>query len=192
MALRNVVTEGDPILRKKARPVTEVNDHIREIMGDMLETMRDAGGVGIAGPQVGVMRRIFVAEPDPNSEEETVYYMINPEIYEMEGELDGEEGCLSVPGYLGKVVRPERIKIRALDLDGNLQEYEFEGFDARVMCHEYDHLEGILYTDKASDVYERTYSDDEDEEDGSEEVASEAGEGEAKGKHGGKPQTKEE
>lgn len=164
MALRNVVTEGDPILRKKCRPVSEVNDHIREIMGDMLETMRDSLGVGIAAPQVGIMRRMFVAEPFPGEEEEEIYYMINPEIYEMEGEEDGEEGCLSVPGYLGKVVRPERIKIRALDLDGNMQDYEFEGFAARVMCHEYDHLEGILYTDKATEVYERTYSDEDDEE----------------------------
>ena len=163
MALRNVVTEGDPILRKKSRPVSEVNDHIKEILQDMLETMRDAGGVGIAGPQVGIMRRIFVAEPDPNAEEEKVYYMINPEIYEMEGEEDGEEGCLSVPGYLGKVVRPERIKIRALDMDGNMQDYEFEGFEARVMCHEYDHLSGILYTDKAVDVHEPVYDDPEEE-----------------------------
>lgn len=150
MAIRHIVTEGDPILRKHCREITEVNDHIREIMEDMLETMRSELGVGIAGPQVGVMRRMFVAEPEPG----TVYFMINPEITEKEGSQIGEEGCLSVPGLIGNVERPQRIKIKALDLDGNMQEYEFEDFDARVMCHEYDHLEGILYTDIATDIHD--------------------------------------
>lgn len=150
MAIRHVVTEGDPILRKKCREVKEINDHIRELMGDMLDTMRHDLGVGIAGPQVGVMRRLFVAEPEP----ERVYYMINPVILESEGAVTDQEGCLSVPGLIGTVERPERIRIKALDLDGNVQEYEFEGFDARVMCHEYDHLEGILYTDKATEVHD--------------------------------------
>ncbi len=163
MALRNVVTEGDPILRKISRPVKEVNDHIKEIMEDMLETMRESNGVGIAGPQVGIMRRIFVAEPNPGAEEEMVYFMINPEIYETEGEIEDEEGCLSVPGYLGTVTRPEKIKMRALDLDGNMQEYEFEGFEARVMCHEYDHLDGILYTDKATGIRLRSEEPEEEE-----------------------------
>ena len=115
----------------------------------MLETMRSQQGVGIAGPQVGIMRRMFVAEP----EEGRVYYMINPEILETEGEVDGVEGCLSLPGYFGTVTRPQKIKIRALDLNGEMQEYEFEDFDARVMCHEYDHLEGILYKDKAKEYH---------------------------------------
>ncbi len=150
MALRKVVKEGDPILRKKCREVSEVTDRIRETLQDMLETMRADDGVGIAGPQVGVMRRMFVAEPEPDR----VYFMINPEIYEQEGKVYDTEGCLSVPGYFGTVERPEKIKMRALDIDGNMQEYEFEGFDARVMCHEYDHLEGILYTDKAIEVHE--------------------------------------
>lgn len=157
MALRNVVTEGDPILRKKCREVTEVNDHIRMTMEDMLETMRAEMGVGIAGPQVGVMRRMFVAEPEPDR----VYFMINPEIVEKEGSQTGDEACLSVPGLCGTVERPERIKIKALDLDGNPQEYEFEGFDAVVMCHEYDHLDGILYIDKATNI--RNPQDDEQE-----------------------------
>lgn len=157
MALRNVVTEGDPILRKKCREVTEVNDHIRMTMEDMLETMRAEMGVGIAGPQVGVMRRMFVAEPEPDR----VYFMINPEIVEKEGSQMGDEACLSVPGLCGTVERPERIKIKALDLDGNPQEYEFEGFDAVVMCHEYDHLDGILYIDKATNI--RNPQDDEQE-----------------------------
>ena len=157
MANRNVVKEGDPILRKKCREITEVNDHIRMTMEDMLETMRAEMGVGIAGPQVGVMRRMFVAEPEPDR----VYFMINPEITEREGTQTGEEACLSVPGLCGTVERPEKIKITALDLDGNRQEYEFEGFDAVVMCHEYDHLDGVLYIDKATNI--RNPQDDEEE-----------------------------
>ena len=150
MAIRKVVTEGDPILRKKCREITEVNDHIRMTMEDMLGTMRNAMGAGIAAPQVGVMRRMFVAEPEPDR----VYFMINPVIMEKEGSQTGDEACLSIPGLCGTVERPERIKIKALDLDGNEQEYEFEGFDAVVMCHEYDHLDGVLYIDKATNVRE--------------------------------------
>lgn len=157
MAIRNVVKEGDPILRKKCREITEVNDHIRMTMEDMLDTMRAEMGVGIAGPQVGVMRRMFVAEPEPDR----VYFMINPEITEKEGTQTGDEACLSVPGLCGTVERPEKIKITALDLDGNRQEYEFEGFDAVVMCHEYDHLDGVLYIDKATNI--RNPQDDEEE-----------------------------
>lgn len=149
MAIRNVVKKGDPILRKHARPVTEVTDRIRETLNDMLETMREEEGVGLAGPQVGVLRRFFVAEPEPGS----VYFMINPEILEKEGEEEGTEGCLSIPGYFGTVVRPKKIRMRALDMNGEQQEYTFEDFDARVMCHEYDHLDGILYTDKASETH---------------------------------------
>lgn len=150
MAIRHVVTEGDPILRKHCREITEVTDRIRITMEDMLETMRAEMGVGIAGPQVGVMRRMFVAEPEPGR----VYFMIDPQITEKEGSQIGEEGCLSVPGLVGTVERPQKIKIKALDLDGKPQEYVFEDFDARVMCHEYDHLEGILYTDIATDVHD--------------------------------------
>ena len=148
MAIRKVVLEGDEILRKQCREVTEVNDRIRMTMEDMLETMRAEVGAGIAGPQLGVMRRMFVAEPEPGR----VYYMINPVITEQSGSQSGDEGCLSVPGLIGTVERPERIKMKALDLDGNEQEYEFEGWDATVMCHEYDHLNGILYIDKATNI----------------------------------------
>ncbi len=150
MAIRNVVLEGDEILRKHCREVSEVTDRIREIMEDMLETMRKEVGAGIAAPQVGIMRRMFVAEPEPGR----VYYMINPVITEQEGSQTGDEGCLSVPGLIGTVERPQRIKIKALDLDGKEKEYEFEGWDATVMCHEYDHLDGILYIDKATNIRE--------------------------------------
>ncbi len=162
MALRNVVTEGDPILRKKSREISEITERIKTTLEDMRETMESKGGVGIAGPQVGVMRRMFVAKPYPDDKPEELYYMINPEIYEVEGEQEGEEGCLSVPGMQGKVVRPQKIKIKAQDLNGDWQDYEFEDFAARVMCHEYDHLEGVLYTDKAIEVYEAKASDEEE------------------------------
>ena len=106
MALRNIIEEGDPILRKRSRKVEEVNDRIRMILDDMVETMREAEGVGLAAPQVGILRRMFVAEPEPGK----VYYMINPEITDKEGAQKSNEGCLSVPGYMGIVERPEKIK----------------------------------------------------------------------------------
>ena len=148
MAIRKIVTEGDDFLRKHCREVSEVTDRIRETMQDMLETMRSEQGVGIAAPQVGIMRRMFVAEPEP----ERVYFMINPVMLEQSGSQSGDEGCLSVPGLSGSVERPSHIKIEALDLDGNKQVYEFDDFDARVMCHEYDHLDGVLYIDKAEHI----------------------------------------
>lgn len=148
MALRKVVVRGDEILSKRCREVSEITDRIRETLDDMVDTMREELGVGLAAPQVGVMRRMFVAEPEPGR----VYYMINPEIYFEEGSEEEYEGCLSVPGLIGIVERPQKIKIRALDRDGVEQDYEFEGFDARVMCHENDHLNGILYIDKAHDI----------------------------------------
>ena len=149
MALRNIVTEGDPILRKTCRPVGEVTPRIQMILDDMVETMRDANGVGLAAPQVGIMRRMFVAEPEP----ERVYIFVDPEMVSLEGEQEGNEGCLSVPGYVGTVKRPEKIVIKGKDRYGKEKEYTFEGFDAVVMCHEFDHLEGILYTDKATEVF---------------------------------------
>lgn len=160
MALRNIVTEGDPILRKECREVKNVTDHIREVLDDMVDTMRDAEGVGLAGPQVGMLRRMFVAEPEPDR----VYYMINPVITSKEGSQVGPEGCLSVPGYYGDVERPERITMEALDRDGVKQTYQFEGWDAKVMCHEYDHLDGIMYTDKAQTMYKAGEESEETEE----------------------------
>lgn len=162
MAIRNVVLEGDEILRKQCREVSEVTDRIKMTMEDMLETMRSQFGVGIAAPQVGIMRRMFVAEPEPGR----VYYMINPVILEESGSQEGDEGCLSIPGKIGTVTRPDYIKIEALDLDGEKKTYEFHDFDARVMCHEYDHLNGVLYIDKAVNIRdaEDDYSDYEDVE----------------------------
>ena len=165
MAIRNVVTEGDEILRKKCREVPEVTDRIRMTMEDMLDTMREQCGVGIAAPQVGIMRRMFVAEPEPGR----VYFMINPVILEQSGSQIDDEGCLSVPGMIGTVERPDTIKIQALDLDGNLQVYDFQDFDARVMCHESDHLDGVLFTDKATNIRDAADEYYDDYEDGDEE-----------------------
>ena len=158
MALRNIVVEGDPILRKVCRPVDEVTDRIRMILDDMVDTMREAEGVGLAAPQVGIMRRMFVAEP----EQDEIYYFVNPEIISTEGEEEGEEACLSVPDFAGKVRRPAKITIRGLDRNGHEREYVFEGFKARVMCHEADHLDGILYSDKADELFRQGESDDEE------------------------------
>lgn len=160
MALRNIVTDEDPILKKTCRPVGEVTPRIQMILDDMVETMRDANGVGLAAPQVGIMRRMFVAEPEP----ERVYIFVDPEMISLEGEQEGTEGCLSVPGYVGTVKRPEKIVIRGKDRYGKEKEYTFEGFDAVVMCHEFDHLEGILYTDKATEVFKAEELETEEQE----------------------------
>ena len=149
MALRNILKDGDPALRKKSRPVTEVTDRIRTILDDMVETMHASYGVGLAAPQVGVLRRMFVVQID----EENLYELINPEIVETDGDQYGEEGCLSVPGYVGFVHRPDHVKIRGLDRNGQPVEYEGEGLLARAFMHEYDHLDGVLYTDKADNVH---------------------------------------
>lgn len=150
MALRNIFVEGDDILTKKCKKVDEVNDRVRQQMEDMLETMRDQMGVGIAAPQVGLLKRMCIIEP----EEGKVIYMINPEITGKVGEQEGYEGCLSVPGVIGKVKRPLSIKVDALDLDGKMQRYTFTDFEAVVASHEIDHLDGILYTSKATDIHE--------------------------------------
>ena len=156
MAIRNITVRGDEILTKKCKPVKEITPHIKEVMEDMVETMTNADGVGIAAPQIGIMKRFFIAMPHVDSEDEElrdkIYYMINPEITYKEGTQDSSEGCLSVPGYMGLVERPQKIKIKAQDLDGVEHEYEFEDFAATVFCHEYDHLDGILYPDVAKEM----------------------------------------
>ena len=151
MAIRKVFEQGEEILAKTCKPVPKITERIKILAGDMVDTMRASDGVGIAAPQVGVMKRLFVALPDPEQPDD-IYVMINPEILEQDGEQECIEGCLSVPGYVGYVKRPEHIKIKAQDLDGEWHEYEFSGFGANVMCHENDHLDGILYTDKADKI----------------------------------------
>ena len=156
MAIRNITVRGDEILSRKCKPVREITPHIKQVMEDMVETMLKAEGVGIAAPQVGIMKRFFIAMPHVDAEDEEtrnkIYFMVNPEITYTEGTQESSEGCLSVPGYMGLVDRPMKIRIKAQDLEGEEHEYEFEGFEATVFCHEYDHLEGILYPDIAKEM----------------------------------------
>ncbi|MBR1796650.1 MAG: peptide deformylase [Clostridiales bacterium] len=147
MALRNIVTEGDPILRKKSRTIEEITPRIVKLLDDMAETMYyDNRGIGLAAVQVGVLRRAFVV--DIGDEHGRINF-INPEITSTEGEQRCSEGCLSVPGKGGEVMRPMKIHVKALDIDGNPFEMDAEGLLADCICHEYDHLDGILFTDKA-------------------------------------------
>lgn len=149
MALREIRLDGDPILRKKSREVTEINDRILELLDDMIETMYDAEGVGLAAPQVGILRRVIVIDIG-----EGPLKIINPEIIEKDGEVVGVEGCLSVPGLSGDVSRPEKVKVKYLNENEEEEIIEAEGGLARVFCHEIDHLDGILYTDIALETYE--------------------------------------
>ena len=158
MALRNIVTDEDPFLKKKSREVTEITPRIRTLVEDMIETMHDADGVGIAAPQVGVLRRVAVVEVEDQ------YVLINPVITEMEGDQFNEEACLSVPGRAGKVHRPTRVVCECIDLDGKPQTYEVEGLTAVCFCHEIDHLNGILFIDKAEEIRSTDYDGEEEEE----------------------------
>jgi peptide deformylase len=177
MALRKIVLRGDEILTKHCKPVKNINERIRVLAGDMVDTMVEADGVGLAAPQVGVIKRLFVCRPHLDDQEK-IYVMINPEITSKEGKQDSEEGCLSFPGYIGLVERPEKVTIKYQDLEGDEHEQEFEGFDATVICHEYDHLDGIVYTDIASRVltveeYQEILRQQQEE---AEKAAAEAGE----------------
>ena len=150
MALRNIVTKEDKILYKTCRPVTKFNERLHQLLDDMAETLEQANGVGLAAPQVGVIRRaVLVIETNvEEGEEEFIIELINPEILETEGEQIGAEGCLSVPGEYGIVRRPEYVKVKAQDRFGEWFEYEGEGLTARCMCHEIEHLDGHLFTEK--------------------------------------------
>ena len=144
MALRNIRILGDEILKKQAKEVTEMTPKIEELIDDMFETMYDANGCGLAAPQVGIRKRIVVIDCGDQP-----LVLINPEILETSGEQTGQEGCLSVPGKVGFVTRPNYAKVKALD--ENMDEIIVEGTEllARCLCHEIDHLNGIMYVDKA-------------------------------------------
>lgn len=151
MAIRKVLEKGDPTLEKHCRPVTEFNERLFMLLDDMRETLLKSGGVGLAAPQVGVLRRVVVVLETnvKNEEDEFIIELINPEIIEQSGEQTGPEGCLSVPGKYGIVTRPDLVKVRALNRNGETFEYEGESLTARCFCHELDHLEGILFTQRA-------------------------------------------
>ena len=145
MALRNIVKVGDPVLTKKCRPVTKFDDSLATLLDDMFETMHDANGVGLAGPQVGLLRRVVVIDTGEEDIE-----LVNPEIVEVSEETQtGLEGCLSLPGEWGIVTRPMRAKVRAQDRYGDWYEYEGEELLARAFLHEIDHLDGHMYTEIA-------------------------------------------
>ena len=154
MAILKVRQLGDEVLAKKCKPVREITPRVLELIDDMFETMYEAGGVGLAAPQVGILKRIVVIDvtPDPEDgeepeEEDTMRYaMINPEIIETEGKQTGYEGCLSYKGMTGVVTRPEKVTCRFTGPDGEVYELTGEGLLARAICHELDHLEGRMYT----------------------------------------------
>lgn len=143
MAIRQIRTIGDEILQKECKPVKEMTPRTRQLIDDMFETMYEANGVGLAAPQVGILKQIVVIDVDDGNQ----YVLINPEIIEEEGNQTGQEGCLSVPGKSGTVTRPYRVKVRALNEE--LEEYELEGEEllARAICHECAHLHGQLYVE---------------------------------------------
>ena len=143
MAIRNIVKDGDPVLRKICRSVISFDEKLATRIDDMLDTMYEANGVGLAAPQVGILRRICVIDVGNGPIE-----LVNPAIISEEGEQIGDEGCLSIPGQSGLVKRPLRVKVKAQDRNGKTFEVSGEGLLARAFCHEIDHLNGILYKDK--------------------------------------------
>ena len=150
MALRNIVLQGDEVLTKVCRPVTEFNDHLHTLLDDMTETLLDSGGVGLAAPQVGILRRVCVVQ----NEDDEIIELINPEIIETEGEETALEGCLSVPGKYGEVTRPYYVRVRAQDRNGEWFEAEDEGLTARCFCHEIEHLDGHLFVERTDRLME--------------------------------------
>ncbi|NLV86402.1 MAG: peptide deformylase [Clostridiales bacterium] len=151
MAIRNIIKKGDKTLETRCRPVTEFDRRLHTLIDDMKDTLESSGGVGLAAPQVGVLRRVvLVMETNvPEDGEEYIIELINPEIIEVDGEQNGPEGCLSVPGQYGLVTRPNRVIVKAQDRFGKGFTVEGEQLTARCFCHELDHLEGILFTERA-------------------------------------------
>lgn len=164
MAIRNIRTEEDEVLRKRCREITEMTPKLATLIDDMLETMYEANGVGLAAPQVGILKKVVVIDVGDGP-----YILINPVILETDGSQTGGEGCLSLPGKTATVTRPNYVKVRALGRD--MKEYELEGTEllARAICHECDHLDGVLYTDKAespvmdTEEYYETYQAQDEE-----------------------------
>lgn len=151
MALRTIVLEGDSVLHKRCRPVTNFDERLHQLIDDMRETLIDSDGAGLAAPQVGVLRRVvLVLETNvPEGTEPYIIELVNPEIISREGEQDGPEGCLSVPGRFGLVERPMDVTVRAQDRNGKTFEVSGHELTARAFCHELDHLEGVVFTSLA-------------------------------------------
>ena len=157
MALRTIRVEGDPVLTKISRPVDKMTPRIQDLITDMLDTMYEAMGVGLAAPQVGILKRVVVIDVGDGP-----IILINPEIIEKSGEQTGDEGCLSVPGMSGQVTRPDHVKVKALNEDMEEVVYEGEGLLARAFCHELDHLDGHMYTELVEGELHRVSYDEED------------------------------
>ena len=156
MALRTIRVEGDPVLTKISRPVDKMTPRIQDLITDMLDTMYEAMGVGLAAPQVGILKRIVVIDVGDGP-----IILINPEIIEKSGEQTGDEGCLSVPGMSGQVTRPDHVKVKALNEDMEEVVYEGEGLLARAFCHDLDHLDGHMYTELVEGELHRVSYDEE-------------------------------
>lgn len=167
MALRNILEKGESALEKHCRPITEFTPRIHELLDDMRETLMEANGVGLAAPQVGVLRRaVLVLETNVGEDEEPyIIELLNPEIVETSGEQTGAEGCLSVPGVYGIVTRPDTVTVKAQDRFGESFTVTGHGLTARAFCHEIDHLEGILFLSKAERILDpdEVGGDEEDE-----------------------------
>ena len=168
MALRKIVLQGEPCLTKVCRPVTEFNGRLHTLLDDLKDTLLDSGGVGLAAPQVGILRRVCVVM----NEDDEIIELVNPEIIATDGEPTGLEGCLSVPGKFGVVTRPYTVRVRAQDRDGAFFEVEDEALTARCFCHEIEHLDGHLFvertdhllTEEELDEYIRQQEEGDDEE----------------------------
>ncbi|MDE6923410.1 MAG: peptide deformylase [Oscillospiraceae bacterium] len=149
MALREILTRGDPALTKTCRPVEKFDRRLHDLLDDLKETLEDSGGVGLAAPQIGILRRVVVVE----DADDHILELVNPVIVSQEGEQDGWEGCLSVPGKYGMVQRPNLVTVRAQDRNGNFFEASGEGLVARCFCHETEHLDGRLFVEHTDRLY---------------------------------------
>ncbi len=145
MAIRNILKDNEPLLRKKCREVENIDERIITLLDDMKETLAVSNGVGLAAPQVGILRRVIIVDTG-----DEILELINPVIVKQSGHQDSLEGCLSVPGIRGHVDRPKKVTVQGFDREGNLMEYKAQDFVATIFCHETDHLDGILFTDKAT------------------------------------------
>jgi len=150
VAIRDIVKWGTPVLHAPARPVERVDDGIRSLLRDMLDTMYAAPGIGLAAPQIGVPLRVIVIDLSVGAEPRQLIQLVNPEFVSRTGEQKDEEGCLSIPGYGGAPVRPEHVRVKGLDPQGGERVYEGSELLARAFCHEIDHLDGLLFVDRLS------------------------------------------
>lgn len=152
MAERRIVTYGDPVLREVSRPVEKIDQETKDLVSDLTDTVKKAKGLGLSAVQIGVLKRVFVVDLSAVDITESLRVFINPEIVATEGEVEYEEGCLSFPGIYQKIVRPEKVTIKATDVDGNEFTITGSGIAARAFLHEFDHLEGVLFVDRMTPI----------------------------------------